>query len=396
MARRAAATDPSIGERIEARRKMRGWSIRHAASRAGISHTTWMRIEKGEIRTDRYTLTDIATALECSASDLTGHPHPPGDRALEAAHACIPALWRALIETAPDEPPGRSVPSMAELASRAELVNSRRMASDYAAAAQLLPELLIDLHSATYGTDPQTALRLQVDALHNTMLTLRHLGYTVEPALAGERARQAAERLDAPVPLALADWIRAHAAFAAGSYGRARTLTSRAIGALDTHLGQPDAHEVLGMLHLTAAVASLPGDGDHARGRMTEAARIAAHTGESTAWSMGFGPANVAVWRMTLEVDARDPGRAVDVARSVDTDMLSVARAASYRIEMSRALADLRDEDGAVQQLLIAERTAPQLTRSSVAARESARYLLTRSRRASAVFGLCERMGVAD
>ena len=37
----------TVGERIRARRLLRGWSMRYAASRAGVSHATWSRIERG-------------------------------------------------------------------------------------------------------------------------------------------------------------------------------------------------------------------------------------------------------------------------------------------------------------------------------------------------------------
>lgn len=389
--------DPSIGERIRDRRELRGWSIRFAASRAGIAHTTWGRLEKGEIRSDRYTISDVAAALECSVADLTGQPHhPPSDRALETAHAAVPALWRALIEIAPDEPPSAAALPTPALTSRTELLNARRCAGDYAAAARLLPELLGDLHSATFGPDPRIALLLSVDVLHNAMLTLRHLGYTVEPALAAERCRQAAERLDEPVPLAVADWCRAHAAFAAGSYSRALTLTTRAIDALDHSLDQPGAHEVLGMLHVTSAVATLPRRPDESDAHIAEAAALAERTGESPAWGMGWGPSNVAVWRMTTDIDGGRPDRAVAAARAVDVAQLSTARGASFYVELSRALTDLRKDEEAVRMLLAAERTAPQLTRSSVAARENARFLLHRARSASALAGLCERLGVVE
>ena len=72
--------DPSIGKRIEARRRLRGWSIRFAADRAGIAHPTWSRIEKGESATDnRFLLADIAQALQCQVGDLTGVPITPQD-----------------------------------------------------------------------------------------------------------------------------------------------------------------------------------------------------------------------------------------------------------------------------------------------------------------------------
>ncbi len=58
----------------------------------------------------------------------------------------------------------------------------------------------------------------------------------------------------------------------------------------------------------------------------------------------------------------------------------------------------MRRNDDAVRMLLTAEHVAPQHTRSSAAARETARALLREARRGTApgLHGLCERMGVAD
>lgn len=400
MPRRSIPADPSIGERIRARRLLRRWSVRHAASRAGIAHTTWSRIERGELRTDRYMIADLAAALECSVSDLTGQPRVPADRALENAHARMVGVWRALVEIAPDEPSTRPVQPVATLAQRVELVAARRLAGDYAAVALLLPDLLADLHAAAVGPAPGDALRLLVDALHSTMLTVRHLGYVVEPTLAAERCRQFAERLDEPVALAVADWMRAHAACATASYGRALTLTTRTIDTLTPNLAEPTAHEVLGMLHLTSAVAVLADrDVAVARGHLAEAGRLADLVGETTSWSMLFGPANVGVWRMQVEIDAGEPGRAVEISRGIDAAALSTARRGSYHVEYARALTDAGQDRDAVHQLLVAERTAPQLVRSWLVAQETARYLLTRARLnagGSQLRGLCERLGVAD
>ena len=80
--------DPTIGERIRVRRLLRGWSIRYAASRAGLSHATWSRIERGlQAADNRFTLADIAAALECAPDELAGGPTPAADRAAAAALA---------------------------------------------------------------------------------------------------------------------------------------------------------------------------------------------------------------------------------------------------------------------------------------------------------------------
>jgi transcriptional regulator with XRE-family HTH domain len=57
------ATEP-IGERLRMHRLQRNWSIRHAASLAGISHVQWGRLERGERSADnRFMLAALAKAL---------------------------------------------------------------------------------------------------------------------------------------------------------------------------------------------------------------------------------------------------------------------------------------------------------------------------------------------
>src|SRR5262245_27702418 len=108
--------DPAIRDRIRARRLLRGWSVRHAASRAGVSHATWSRIERGlQAADNRFMLADIAAALECSPSDLAGGPAPATDRAAAAAMAGVHRIRRALIDIDLDEPSLRAAPPIGEL-----------------------------------------------------------------------------------------------------------------------------------------------------------------------------------------------------------------------------------------------------------------------------------------
>ena len=103
MPRRTAPPDPSIGDRIRSRRELHGWSIRHAASRAGVAHSTWSRIEHGTLGTDnRFILAKVAEALEWSLSDLA-QTVPPTDADSVAAFLGVSAVRQALIETDLDE-----------------------------------------------------------------------------------------------------------------------------------------------------------------------------------------------------------------------------------------------------------------------------------------------------
>jgi transcriptional regulator with XRE-family HTH domain len=396
---RRHSPDSSIGENLRTRRQLRGWSIRHAASRAGVAHTTWSRIERGEMRTDRYLVAELAAALECSVTDLTGQPHQPADRQLEAAQARVQAVWHALLEIAPDEPTVRPPLPIEALTERMALMDARRRACDYAAVGQMLPDLLLDLHAASQGPNASEALRMLVGATRSATGTLHYLGFVAECALAAERCRQNAEHLDEPVPLAVSDWTRADAAIAGGSFRRALTLTTRAADDLDRHMEQETAPEVMGMLHLSSSLSVLANrKADDARAHIGAAETIAERTGETGSWEMSFGPTNVGIWRMGFEVSAGQPGRAVETARQVNpNNVASLGRQTSYYLHLGRALADLRGrDDEAVRTLLVAERRAPQLVRSSVLARETARFLLDRSERGSALRGLCERMGVAN
>src|SRR3954447_22811847 len=96
---RSTTRDMTIGERIKARRLLRTWSVRHAADRAGISHASWSRIERGlQTADNRFVLANIASALECSIIDLTGTPVPSTDRQAAAAQACVSAVRCALVD----------------------------------------------------------------------------------------------------------------------------------------------------------------------------------------------------------------------------------------------------------------------------------------------------------
>src|SRR4051794_12453707 len=123
----------TIGERIQARRLLRGWSVRYAASRAGVSHATWSRIERGRQAADnRFTLADIAAALECSPADLAGMSVPAAGRAAMAAQVAVYGMRQALVDV--DLSQGCVGPARpgAELARRVALVDPLRQAADYA------------------------------------------------------------------------------------------------------------------------------------------------------------------------------------------------------------------------------------------------------------------------
>ena len=393
--------DTTIGERIRARRQLRRWSIRYAASRAGIAHTTWSRIERGVQACDnRFLVADIAAALECAVADLVGQPAAASDRDLAAAHRRVVELRGVLMDTALDEPTTHQARSLPEVEAEVELLRDLYRRCDYAAVSAYLPRLLADLHAhAVRGPDKAQALRLMAYVTHATTLVLRDLGYPTDSWVAAERCRDVGELLEDPVSMGVAGFSRAIAAAGCTGHQRAATLAGRAWQELDQHLGLPDALPVAGMLHLCSALAALgTRRADDAAARLAEAERLAAHTGDTSSWDLFFGPTNVNFWRVSMEVDGGDPGRAVEIAEHTNPAAVeSAGRQVAYYTDTARGLARINRDRQAIRYLLTAERIAPQRVRSAPLVQETARSLLERSRRQAAgaeLRGLCERMGI--
>jgi transcriptional regulator with XRE-family HTH domain len=396
MPRRAIPADPSIGDRIRTRRELRRWSARYAASRAGVSHTTWLRIERGEQRTDRYMVADLAAALECSVTELTGQPYMPADRQLEAAHIHAERVWRAMMAHPLTEPAAGEQPAAEALTQQSELVRDLYNRCDYAGVLQRLGHLIPELHAGTTGNGVREILELMVPVYGVAMGSLLNIGYPAHAWLAAERSIEAAERLDDPVAFGVATTNRARVSAYSGAYAPASRFCDQAALDLDHHLAAPAAPDVLGFLHLARAhhAAGLHDIGA-AEDHLAEAASLAARTGETDSWDLSWGPTNVALWTVAFQLDTRRSGEALETAAGVRVAGLPAVRQVYWYMDLARGCVDVRREQDAVRMLLSAERVGPQHARSSAAARETARSLLRQGVDSTELRGLCERMGVA-
>ncbi|GAA1584925.1 hypothetical protein J3R03_008459 [Actinoplanes couchii] len=346
-------------------------------------------------------LADIAGALECAPADLAGVGVPAHDRVTASAQAGVLGLRRALIDIDLTEPPDGAAPMLAELRRSVEVVEALYRACDYAGVARLLPELLRDLHTETAGPDQAEALRLLCIATSIASTTLRALGHPADAWLGAERCRDTAEESGDPVLRGHAAYAMARAAVACGSYQRGQTLAERAAGDLLPHLGRAGAAETLGTLFLVAALASrCRGRLDDSQEWLNEAAALALRIGETDTTRMFFGPTNVDIWRMSIEVDDGDPAQVVEIARRTDPAAIPAGiRQVFYYADTARALVRLGGRDReAIRFLLTAERIAPQHVRTSTELAVTVRSLLDRSRRQAGgaeLRALGERMRVA-
>jgi transcriptional regulator with XRE-family HTH domain len=360
-------------------------SLETLAGLTGRSKGWLSKIENGHARLERrQDIAAIAEALAVSADSLTGAPAPevqPHSRPYD-----FRPLRAALLDATIDDPPDIPARPVTVLADLTSAQDSALRRADYTTMTAELPGLLDELQvtaATTTSTNQDLALRLLIQASASAMIMLRHFGLTDLAWVAADRGRHAADLLGDQVWRAAAAFETAQAR-TSSSKSRALLATPRHADELEPHAGDdPFAHQVLGMLHLSAALAcAVQGNHGGAEDHGTEAANIAARLGDQPDAFELFGPANVGVWRTSLAVEAGDAGAALAHADAVEERLLASGnRRAALRLERSRAYAMLGKDADAVRELRQAERLSPAQIHHNPLTRELVADMLSRARR---------------
>lgn len=395
-----------IGARVRQIRRRRGLSQDVIAGRAGISKPYLSRLESGQREFNKRGLVeDLAEALGCSPADLTGAATPtPDRRALDAATA-VPALMVALHDCTFDDVPDiphRPVPELVRLA-----VQAAAEADDaqYAGSGSQLGDLLTELQvAAVTGPDKQAALEGLVHAsiaAAYLAAALRHDELASTAALRGWTAAMRAERPDMAGMLVVE---RALTLTRIGGRRRAAGLVDATIADLTTlpgpARGRTAVAQAVGMLHLTGAHLSAKDGATAIDAHLEEAESLARYTGESNHMRMHFGPANVAAWRLAVEVETgAGPAAAESVGDDVLAALVSKDRRAAVHFDLARGLTQDRSgarDELALQHLDAADRLAPIRVRQDPIARELVLALDRRARRRAWVLSsMRRRVGLA-
>ncbi|MGH3342764.1 MAG: helix-turn-helix domain-containing protein [Carbonactinosporaceae bacterium] len=401
-----SADVPAIGQRLRELRRWRRLSQRVLGDRAGLSASFLSMVENGERSLERRShLAALAAALEVSVTDLTGEPYPIVRPGVSGAQERVPAIRDVLLNHSLDDPP--DIPArpldVLETQVRGPILHAWR-AANFSELTSWLPAVLGELHVHAAASEEHTrvrGLRLLVEAAQTTGSCLKYLGHVDLAWIAAERAGQAAAALGDPVQIGAATFARAHARPSA-SHARRLTMAATAADNLQPHLGGDVlAHQVYGMLQLSAALAAvIRGDTHAAEGHAVEAGEVADRVGaRPDAWQ-SFGPANVAVWRVLLAVEAGDSAAALEHAGKLRPAAIpSQVRRSAFFIEYGRAYAMHGGHDEpAVMMLRRAERLSPDRVHHNVLVRELVSGMRARARRDAGgreLRGLAERMGVA-
>ena len=376
----------TTGRRVRQIRHTRGQSLRVVSGLAGISKSHLSRIERGERALDsRSEIVALANALQIAPSELTGLPVPApgnGKAGKGNAEAAIGEVRQALNAITRNRADGQVLPVEVLRVRVGELLVAGRQCRQ-AEVGAALPALIRDLHaSVAAGRDVAELLDLTV-LLHTqgSHAWLRVVGARIDlRSLAALVARQAAEHREEPTTRGLAVWGDALMMLASGDFALARAELDSVTVPTNTR----ESMQLEGMLalcrSLVAAADKRPTDVDAALGYSTE---LAERTGEGNAYGLGFGPTNVALWRLSAVLEAGDHERAVTIAESLNPLVHpNRSRQAAYWIDYGRSLARLRGRhDDAVVALRRAEVVSPLHTLRNPFVRDVLAELLVRARR---------------
>jgi hypothetical protein len=218
--------------------------------------------------------------------------------------------------------------------------------------------------------------------------------------LVAERAARAAENAQDPTRQAAARWNAAHVLLADKQPAGAEDVAMRAADDIRPFMesGMSDATALYGSLVLVGAMAAARQRKTwQARERVQHVVPLAEHTGErNTCWT-AFGPTNVAMHAVAVEVEAGEASEALRLADQVEHQKSpSIERRVAFLLEQAKGHVQRRDFASALLLLHTAEREAPEDLAYRPAAHALLSTVIRRSRRSVSheAAQLAERVGL--
>ncbi|AQW52164.1 helix-turn-helix domain-containing protein [Streptomyces violaceusniger] len=396
------ASDLPIGDRIRHYRGERRQDV--VAGLVGIAPDYLSQIERGLKVPSLPILHAIAQELGVPTAALLADM-PTGSRV--SLDTTEPAIVQALMGYG--QPCGASSAEPTALRERVDSAWRIWQSSEtrFTDMAGVLPGLIADTEQAARtarsATDPaqrRSIMRVRADLYFLLRSYLRRTSRVDLSMMAADRAVRAAEEADDPLRMAAAQWNLGHVLLAAQELDGAEQVALRAVEELRrSPMAEPDRVAMSGALHLVAVVAeSRRREWSAARDRLRNHARPAARSvGEGNIMWTVFGPTNVVLHEVSIEMEAGDASEALQVADAVDTsDLPSMERSFTFNLEVARCHNLRRDDAAVLLNLLELEDLAPEdLARTPLARK----LMLTVIRRGRAMHArqaekLAERVGV--
>jgi transcriptional regulator with XRE-family HTH domain len=372
-----------VGQRVRFARQANRQTQAVVAGLSGITTDYLYQIERGKKLPTVPVLLAISKALRIPAATLLGEgeaspsPASPPSDAAQAIH-------RALTLPLPRSEPSNTAMLRDRVHSAWECW--QHSPQRYTELSRVLPRLITDTELSLRRTTEKGGDR-QVCAveLYSLVRTVaKRLGRTDSALLAADRATRAAEDVDRPLPRAAAAWNLAHVLLADSQVEGAEAVAMQALDELNAESGGTtlDGLALQGALLSVAAVASARlGKPWPARDRLREAGKLATTTGErNTAWT-AFGPTNVAMHAVSIEVETGEIGEALRLAERIQPPAtLSIERRVAFLLEQAKGYGQRQDYGSALVTLQAASFEAPEDITYRPAARTVLQTIVQRGR----------------
>lgn len=377
-----------IGGRVRAARTVGHQTQAVVAGLAGITTDYLYQIERGKKLPTLPVLLQLAAVLRLPVARLLGESSAPVERS--HADAAGAALHQALTGvTTPYEPPPAD-----DLRQRVAAAWHTWQGSPYRYSQLVtqLPGLIADVERAgrRHQAEADEAARRMVQGcsadLYGLLRTVaKRLGRVDLALLVADRGVRAAEAADDPHRLAAARWNLAHVLLAERQADGAEAVAMHAAEAMKllAQADDLDATALYGALILLGAVASVrQGQVWTARQRVQAAVPLAARTGERNVFWTAFGPTNVAMHAVSVEVEAGETAEALRLAERIDhDDSPSIERRVAFLLEQAKGHLQRQDYGSALVMLQTASHEAPEDVTHRPAAHQLVSTIIHRARR---------------
>ncbi|MGW5923460.1 hypothetical protein ACWFPY_31100 [Nocardia fluminea] len=314
------------------------------------------------------------------------------------------AFWAAgvVADTGPLRP-------ISALLAATRSVTRLNMAGEYTTFALLVGPLITDLYRHAHksrGGNQRIAWDALTQVAFDTSVVMRARGHLALAWSAARAAEDAARTIDSRPGIAAAAFVSSQVLLARPTSSKAALDRAESTAAVVGARAQT-ANDVqtVGMLHLQASLATAATGGDP-RDHLEHAAEYAARLDRSIPTDRStvianttFGSSNVALWKMSVAMEAHEPDTVLDLAKKLKPQTLPTpGRAAQYWVEVGRAAASRRAHPIALDAFLRAESIAPEHIRNMDTVQEAVAQMMREAKRsltAGELGNLAHRVGVA-
>jgi transcriptional regulator with XRE-family HTH domain len=375
-----------IGERLRFYRQAKGKTQAVVAGLAGVTEDYLSQIERGLKTPTLALLHRFSKILGVRVSELLGESATEHN---ETVHPVGWAVQRALMSYQDAADPVDLASLRGRVAAAWEIWQGSQ--HRFTEAAGILPGLITDVQAAqraiglTASEQGREAQRVSADLYFLLRTFTKRIGRTDLSLLAADRGVLAAEAAGDPVRMAAAKWNLGHILLAQGEPDGAEEIVMTAVEDLRRQAPADEGAAVAmtGALWLVSVVAAVRNnDLWTARDRLREhawpAARVA---GDGNVMWTVFGPTNVGLHAVSVEMEMGDAGEALRLADDVDVSGLpSLERKMTFALEVARCYEQRRDDPGVFLHLVNAEASGPEDMRYNTLARDLVHGLLKRAR----------------